>query len=283
MNRKITEKTFGLLGFPLSHSFSALIHNTIFKIHNKNYSYILLETPTNKIKTFLENNQNLSGFNVTMPYKNYIYSLIKNRDETASFFKTTNTILKEQNNSYKCYNTDYFGFVQTLKFFNVNFKGKILLLGLGGAGKIVATTAIQNKANLTVAVRKTSKEKATKTLKELFTKNFNENFKVVDLNQIPKEKFNIIVNATPVGMSPNTKEMPLNQAFLDCETAIDLIYNPSETLFLKSAKKLGAKTINGLMMLIFQAVASFKIFTNSNLKDTETLKLALKIKEKLKY
>ena len=162
----MNEKTFGLLGFPLSHSFSALIYNIIFKIYNKNYKYLLLETPPEKINSFIKTHQNLSGFNVTMPYKNYMFSLINNGDKTSSFFKTTNTVLKQED-YYKCYNTDYFGFLQSLKFFNVNFKGNILLLGLGGAGKIVATKAILKKANLTIAVRKASLKKATKTLRLL--------------------------------------------------------------------------------------------------------------------
>ncbi len=276
----MNEKTFGLLGFPLSHSFSALIYNIIFKLYNKNYKYLLLETPPEKINSFIKTQQNLDGFNITMPYKNYMFSLINNGDKTSSFFKTTNTVLKREG-SYKCYNTDYFGFLQSLKFFNVNFKGNILLLGLGGAGKIVATEAILKKANLTVAVRRASLKKATKTLNSLFSENFNENVKIVDLYSIPKEKYGIIVNATPIGMSPNTKETLLNE-FFGCETAIDLIYNPKETLFLKKAKKHGVKTINGFMMLIFQAIKAFEIFTNSSFKETETLKLALKIKEKLK-
>lgn len=267
------KKRFGLLGFPINHSLSSFIHQELFKIKNFNASYSLFNIEERDLDDFLKGIDNLDGFNVTMPYKNIIYEKIKNKSETAKKFQTTNTIIKS-NNEFKCYNTDNFGFLETLKHFEISLKNNTLLLGLGGAGKIVALNAIYSGSFLTVAVRPSSFLKAKNTLAHLIPNKFHKNFEIVNINKIPQKIYKTIVNATPIGMNTLKNHSPVSfKNLFGCKTAIDLIYSPKKTKFLLDAEKLKIKTINGLYMLIMQAIKANELFLNTKHKKDVIFKL----------
>ena len=263
------EKHFGLLGFPIKHSLSPFIHHELFKIKHFKATYSLFNVKEKNLADFLKKIDKLDGFNVTMPYKNVIYESINNKNKTAKKFKTTNTVIK-YNNEFICHNTDNFGFVETLKHFEISLKKNTLLLGLGGAGKIVALNALCSGSFLTIAVRPSSTSKVEKTLKSLIPEKFYKNFEIVDINKIPQKTYTTIVNATPIGMANLKNYTPVNiKNLLGCKTAIDLIYSPKKTKFLADAKKLKIKTINGLYMLIMQAIKSNELFSKTkHNKDT---------------
>lgn len=274
------KKMFGLIGFPVNKSFSQIIHNELFKICKNNAEYFLLNIPPNEIGSFKKKYENFSGFNVTMPYKNQMFNVTTPIDNTSKKTKTVNTILKTKNNEYLGYNTDYYGFFKSLKVFNICLKSNVLLLGLGGAGKIVALYAILTGCFLTVAVRKNSIEKAKLTLNIILPKKFNKKFEVVDIEKIPQRVYETIVNATPIGMHQIKNKAPVQiEKFYGTQNAVDLIYNPYETLFLKTAKKLKIKTVNGLYMLIFQAIKANEMFSQTKFKKNVAFKLAKEVKK----
>ena len=274
------KKMFGLIGFPVNKSFSQLIHNELFKICKNNAEYFLLNIPTNEINSFKTKYEHFSGFNVTMPYKNQMFNLTTPNDYTSKKTKTVNTILKTKNNEYLSYNTDYYGFIKSLEVFNICLKSSVLLLGLGGAGKIVALYAILTGCFLTVAVRKNSIEKAKLTLNIIIPKQFNEKFEIVDIKKIPKKVYKTIVNATPIGMHHIKNKTPIQiEKFYGTSNAVDLIYNPYETMFLKYAKKIKIKTVNGLYMLIFQAIKANEMFSQTKFKKHVAFKLAKEVKK----
>ncbi len=274
------QQMFGLLGFPVNGSFSQLIHNRLFEICKKNAKYFLLNTPPDKINDFRKEYKNFSGFNVTMPYKNTMFNLTTPNDYISKKTKTVNTILKNPNNEYFSYNTDYYGFFKSLEVFNINLQGTVLLLGLGGAGKIVALYSVLKGCNLTVAVRKNSFEKAKHALSEIIPEKFNKKLKIVDIKNIPQKVYRTIINATPIGMHHIKNNMPIEkQKLFGCLFAIDLIYNPYETQFLKAAKKFKIKTVNGLYMLLFQAIASNQMFSKTKFKKEVVFKLAKEVKK----
>ncbi len=273
------KKRFGLLGFPINHSLSSLIHQELFKIKNFDATYELFDIEEKNLNDFLKEINNLDGFNVTMPYKNTIYQIIKNKGKTAKKFQTTNTIVK-YNNEFMCYNTDNFGFLETLKHFEISLTNNTLLLGLGGAGKIVALNTIYSGSFLTVAIRPSSFLKTEKTLKSLIPAKFHKNFEIVSINKIPNKIYKTIINATPIGMA-NLKDytpVSFNNLF-GCKTAIDLIYSPKKTKFLLDAEKLKIKTINGLYMLLMQAVKSNELFLNTKHKKDIIFKLYKTLKK----
>lgn len=270
-------KQFALIGYPISHSLSPLIHNNIFKLKNFKGTYSLLPIKKNELDFFLKTNTKYEGFNITMPYKNYIFEKSFKKDEISKMFKAANTAIVKKNKKLSCYNTDYYGFLKSLSHFDVKLSGNALLLGLGGAGKVVALISLKSGCNLTVAVRKASISKAKDILKNLT--NIENNINIVDISKIKPIGYDIIINATPIGMTPNENETPIKKELLfKTKVAIDLIYSPKETVFLKDCKALNIKTVNGLFMLIFGALRSNDIFTKTNLKKNDIQTLFEKIK-----
>ena len=275
------KNSFGLLGFQIENSLSPYIHSQFFNLLGIKESYSIFNVPPENFTDFFKKIHNLKGFNVTIPYKDKVFEKIQNKSSTAKSFKTTNTVTKTKN-QFICHNTDYFGFSKSLEHFEVEIKNNALLLGLGGAGKIVAKKFLNSSSFLTIAVRKNSISKAKKTLDSIIPDKNIKNFEVVDINKIPKKIYNIIINATPIGM-PHLNKMPIEKEFLfGCKTAIDLIYYPTQTKFLNMAKKLRIKTINGLFMLVAQAKKSDELFLEVNFKKDYIFLVYKKLKQFLK-
>ena len=267
------KKNFGLLGYNIKNSLSPYIHKSLFSILKVDANYNLFDLPPEKLKNFLENINNLDGFNVTMPYKNIMFNKIEKKDKTAKFFKTTNTIIKE-NSNFISYNTDYYGFIKTIEHFEIELNKNCLLLGLGGAGKIVAFSVMERGSFLTVAVRASSIERSKNVLFSFLPKKYNKKFEVVDIKKIPQKNYKTIINATPIGMNHLKNESPINfKTLFGCQNAIDLIYYPTKTKFLKMAKKLKIKTVNGLFMLIMQAKKTDELIFKTNFKNNSISKI----------
>ena len=241
-----------LLGKSLSHSFSKSYFEN--KFQNKqlpNYSYQNLDVSNLDGLLELIKSENLDGLNVTKPYKESVIPLLNNLDDTAKVIGAVNCIkvIKDHGNfSLVGYNTDYYGFGQSIKPFLEPIHQKALILGTGGASKAVAY-ALKNIGVDVFFV--TSSEKKT-------ANSFNYN----ELNEHIFKAFKLVVNCTPLGMFPNVNECPdIPYEFLTSEHLLyDLIYNPEETLFLQKGKVQGAVTINGLNMLKLQAEKAWEIW-----------------------
>jgi shikimate dehydrogenase len=188
-----------------------------------------------------------------------------------------NTILFNEN-VLTGYNTDYFGFGASLRKENIEVnKRRTLILGTGGAAKAVAHYLIDNGINDVVFVSRDPKGMKEKLANDSFfidnTRNKENNinmFKIISYEEICNIKnFDIIINCTPCGMYPNVEYSPVEDKsmLMEFSTAIDLIYNPEETLFLRQAKKMGLKAFNGLYMLVAQAVASQEVWQGIKIED----------------
>ena len=239
-------KLYGLIGYPLEHSFSATHFNTKFKQEGIDAVYKNFElTHLDDFFCTLKKYNNLCGFNVTMPYKQTIIPLLSNLDYSAQSIGAVNTI-KVSDEGLTGYNTDVYGFE---KLWQENIKSDIhsaIILGSGGAAKAVENVLKSKKINYLIATRNP------------------EASHHIHYSQIwdNNHSFQVIINATPVGMSPFPENIPpidtskINESHI----VIDLIYNPSLTKLLQIAQSQGAKTINGLRMLICQAEKSWKIW-----------------------
>lgn len=260
------EKTsiFGLLGFPVKHSFSPAMHNAAFKYLKINARYGLFEKKPQELEDFLNSlaRQNICGLNVTIPYKERVLDFVELDKE--SFYlreiRAVNTIVVE-GGILKGFNTDIPGFSKHLKEQIDPLNKKTAILGAGGAGRAVAYVLASSKAK-EIAIYDIDRKKSqgvVDLIKKVFL-NFNIEAvgRIEDLNI--KEK-DLLVNATPIGMEKTdpylvTEEMLYKDLFV-----YDLIYNPPQTKLLALAKKVGAKTSNGLGMLLYQGVLSFGHFT----------------------
>ncbi len=257
-------KVVGLIGHPVEHSFSPIMHNAAFKDKGLNYVYLAFDVLPEKLKYVIDGAKALGivGFNVTIPHKVEIIKYLDELDESAKLIGAVNTI-KIENDKAIGYNTDGIGARLSLEEEIGKVKDKtILILGAGGAARAVAFELAKDN-NIIIANRTVEKaEKLAKEIAEKQNKKFGEEVKFSSLNNDFSD-VDIIINATPVGMYPNVNVEPIIKAdqIKPDMVVMDLIYNPLETTLLKEAKKVGAKTINGLGMLIYQGAVAFKIWT----------------------
>lgn len=243
---------FGLIGKSLSHSFSkSYIEEKLIKGDKENYKYYNfdLENLDNILELII--GQHLSGLNITKPYKESIIPFLNAIDITAKEIGAVNCIKISWENDIPFlvgYNTDYYGFSQSIKPFLEPMHQRALILGTGGASKAIAY-ALKN-VGVDFYFVTTGKKKAV---------NY---FHYRELNEHVLNAFKLIVNCTPLGMYPNINTCPeIPFQYITKEHLLyDLIYNPEETLFLQKGKTQNAITINGLNMLKLQADKAWEIW-----------------------
>lgn len=245
---------YGLLGEKLGHSLSPQIHSMIFERINCKGLYNLFEVKKENLGAAIKGLSALGtrGINVTIPYKIDIIQYLDRLSEEAGEIGAVNTISFE-NNIVTGYNTDYFGFGASLNKAEIKVENKrIAILGTGGVSKAVVQYLMDNNAKQIVFVSRKP---------ELNTVNIS-NIKSISYNELNNYgDGDIIINCTPVGMHPFVEASPVGCDILShFKIAVDLIYNPGETIFLRSAENLGLKTLNGLYMLVAQAIAANEIW-----------------------
>jgi len=248
------KNVYGLIGERLGHSFSPHIHGEIFKKLGMEGEYRLFELKEEELKSAVSEYkvQCIKGLNVTVPYKIKIMACLDEVSAEAEKIGAVNTIALA-NGVLKGYNTDYNGFGMSLARSRVEVKGKsAVILGTGGASKAVVHYLTDNGAKSITYVSRSPSDGA---------KGYDE---------IASLKGDMIINCTPCGMYPKVDVSPVPYGALEgFDTAVDLIYNPEETEFLKQAKEQGLKTVNGLYMLVGQAVAAQEIWNGISLSESQ--------------
>lgn len=241
---------FGLIGKSLSHSFSKSYFEKKFKELNlRDHSYENFElSKVEELKDLLHQYTDLKGLNVTIPYKESVIPFLDEISEEAKKIEAVNCI-QFHSNKLIGYNTDVYGFSQSIKPFLDTNHERALILGTGGAAKAAAFAL--KKIGVEVFFVSSSNVKKTENT-----------FFYSELNDRVMNAFKLIVNATPVGTSPNIHEFPIiPYEFLTPQhLAFDMVYNPHETEFLKRAAEKGSITVNGLSMLQLQAEKSWEIW-----------------------
>lgn len=232
----------GLLGGKLGHSFSPQIHGAL-----ADYRYTLCEKTPEELNDFLKNGD-FTGLNVTIPYKKTVIPYCAEFSDQARKIGAVNTIVRRPDGTLLGHNTDYFGFAYLLRQSGIAVAGKkCLVLGTGGASVTVQAVLREQGAQVVVLSRSGP-----------------ENYDHLERHADAA----LIVNATPVGMYPNTGVSPVDlKCFPKLEGVLDLIYNPARTQFLLDAEKLGVPGWNGLSMLVAQAKESAEWFTGKAIPD----------------
>ncbi|WP_163192686.1 shikimate dehydrogenase family protein [Clostridium thermarum] len=253
------KQSYGLIGEKLGHSISPLIHQLIFEYCNLDGDYQLYELDRHQIGEFLKNTK-LKGFNITIPYKIEITQYLDFIAEEAKAIGAVNTVNIVDNVFYG-YNTDYYGIDITFKRHNINLKdASAIILGSGGASAAVFQYLKDSGCtDITIVVRDKSK----------VVNSMYKNLNLLTYNQLSAvEKKDLLINCTPVGMSPNIDQSPVSCDFVKGFSFIfDLIYNPMKTKLLSFAEQCGIKHCNGLLMLIGQAVHAQAIWNNILVSD----------------
>jgi shikimate dehydrogenase len=243
-------QTFGLIGRDLSHSFSrAYFENKFRELNLLEHSYLNFEiVDISELKKIINEHPALKGLNVTHPYKESVLPYLDDLSEEAAAIGAVNCI-RIDNGKMTGFNTDMYGFSQSIKpFLDVNHSNG-LILGTGGASKAIAYV-LKKKGVDYFFVTSSSGKKNSETI------SYDE------INELVFKRFKLIVNTTPVGMYPRIDEAPPlpYEYFSEQHLAYDLIYNPPETRFLKNAREQGSIIVNGLSMLQLQADKSWEIW-----------------------
>ncbi|QCX32722.1 shikimate dehydrogenase [Caloramator sp. E03] len=252
----VKDNLYGLIGQKLSHSISPIVHKEILKRMNINGKYELYEIEPCNLKDFIEECKisGIKGLNVTIPYKISSIDYIDELSEEAKRIGSINTILFDGEKAIG-YNTDYQGFSLMLDKYNLKVEGKnALILGTGGVVRAVLCSLIDKGIkNIYVASR---------DVKVGLSQKWPDCVEIISYDLLPNIKdVEYIINCTPCGMAPNIEACPVNKDLIkNFSVAIDLIYNPSKTLFLSYAEQYGLKIYNGLYMLIAQGVISQEIW-----------------------
>jgi len=242
-------KKLGLIGYPLSHSFSAKYFNNKFieeGIKDYEYKTYPLESIAS-LQDLLKAEPELIGLNVTIPYKEAVIKLLDELDDRAAKIGAVN-VIKINQGRLKGFNTDYLGFKKSLhSLIPNNFNEKALIMGTGGASKAVRLVL----ENLGIAYQHLSRSAEKGITYEAFQKNPDQ-----------LKAFKLLINCTPLGTYPNIEQKPnLPYEQLTSEHYLfDLVYNPKITAFLQSGLDQGAKVINGYDMLVGQAEAAWEIW-----------------------
>ncbi len=245
---EVLKKRFGLLGRNISYSFSKGYFTEKFsKEHFEGCTYENFDIQEiNAFTELVKINPDLNGLNVTIPYKEIVIPFLDKLSKNAIQIGAVNTIKFTKKGKLKGYNTDYYGFKKSLEPLLEPHHKKALILGTGGASKGVAFALDQLDITYTFVSREAKENCIDYSL----------------VNATTFDNYQIIINCTPVGTSPNLDLFPLipYDFFTEKHIAYDLIYNPAETQFLSKAKAQGAQIKNGLDMLIFQAEKAWKIW-----------------------
>lgn len=272
----------GLLGSPVAHSKSPLMHNEAFRLLRLDYVYLCFDVKEDSLKTAFEGLKklNVAGFNCTMPDKTAICELLDDLSPAAKMIGAVNTVVNE-NGRYIGHNTDGIGYMQSVKDAGFDIKGETMtLLGAGGAASSIFVQAALDgvkKINL-FSIKDRFWEKAEKMV-DMVNSNTDCNAKLIELgnDDILNEAISnskILTNATSVGMAPNTDNCIVKDFSVFNENLIvsDVIYNPMETKLLKIAKEHGCPTFNGIYMLLYQGAEAFKLFTGKDMPVEEIKK-----------
>ncbi len=264
-----------VIGNPVDHSLSPLIHNYWFKKYKINGTYEKRKLETNDLKGFTEeirDNKNFKGSNVTVPFKNSIIPFLDELSNVAEETFSVNTIVKE-NKKLIGHNTDATAFEKTLEENGPWLALKTLIIGAGGVTPSIVW-AIRSFNFNKIYITNRTKEKATELVKRLSPGLIGNGVEVLDWGEIPDAS--LIVNTTSLGLKQNDDlqlDFKKYRNKKDC-LFYDLIYNPKETIFLSNAKKRGNYIKNGKMMFLLQAKQAFKLWTNVDAEiDEEILKI----------
>ncbi|MCR9199400.1 MAG: shikimate dehydrogenase [Planctomycetaceae bacterium] len=275
---RITEKTkvFGVLGDPIAHSLSPLLHNTAFRKQKFDGVYLPLRVPADVFEATLKafDDLGIDGYSVTIPHKQAAIEFADQPDIQADLIGASNTLFRKEG-AWQATNTDYDAIIETLtaaisdeRTSGPVLKDKrVLILGAGGVARAAACAMQQQGASVVVSNR--TKARAKELAEEI-------GCLTVPWENRGAEKLDVLINCTSVGMQPNVNESPYEQHWLhESMVVFDTVYTPENTLLMKHAKERGCRTASGIEMFVRQAARQFELFTDSEAPReymTETLR-----------
>lgn len=281
-----TTAVCGLIGHPVSHTLSPLIHNTLSQLLGIELVYVPFEVAPERVKEAVEGAYalNIKGLNVTVPHKSAVIPYLSDIDPLAEKIGAVNTLVRTAD-GYKGYNTDMPGLYRELQSEGVEIAGRdVILLGAGGVSRAVAFLCAQYGANRVYILNRTI-EKAQEIAKEV-NQSFGRECLVPMMlsayREIPEGKYPVI-QGTSVGLAPHEDQAVIEdpEFYKLVETGVDLIYRPAQTKFMKLAKASGARAYNGLKMLLYQGIIAYELWNEIQVSEEMAGLVYQKMKEAL--
>jgi 3-dehydroquinate dehydratase/shikimate dehydrogenase len=262
----VATRVYGVVGDPIAHSLSPAIMNAAFRRENVNAVYLALHAKTLKDLLTCVREIPIHGISVTMPYKEAILPHLDNTDSHTTKIGACNTVVRAQDGKLYGFNTDASGIVRPLeRRLNTLEGARILVIGAGGAAR-AAVFGLKERGSEVYILNRTAGP-AKKLAHQAHAR-------IVKRPDLKKLAFDVIINATPVGMG-NSKESPLQDKEINARYVFDMIYDPPETRFLKLGKERGAQIIPGIEMFAHQAARQFEIWTGKPAPWDEMLRVVL--------
>ena len=267
-------RTLGLLGDPVEHTMSPLIHNTLSDIVGLNNVYVPFHTRSENLESAVKGAYalNILGLNVTVPHKYEVMKYLSAIDEGGQAIGAVNTLVRTEN-GYKGYNTDMLGLLREVRSYGVELDGQdVIILGAGGAAKAVAYMCVSNGAGHVYILNRTvAKAQAIADhMNDFFGNQSMTAMSIQDYHKLPEKKY-IVFQSTSKGLYPHSDEVVIEDpAFYKLiSVGIDLIYKPFCTGFMSLCRQAGAKSYNGLKMLLYQGIIAYELWNDITI-DEET-------------
>lgn len=273
-------RKFGILGHPLGHSLSPQIHAALFALDGETVDYQMYDIPPEELNAKFDFLATLDGFNITIPHKVSIIDFCDRLDEGAKRYRSVNCI--KVGAEKIGYNTDVIGFTKSIAALGASLDSRVLLIGCGGVGRMMAIETALEGGDLTIAALKSDAALAEEVVKEIKALKSDAKVQIawisgaaLDKSDLPAgAEYDLLVNACPVGMYPKVDRMPCTPAVLDgVKFVFDAVYNPKVTLLAKTAREKGAKAMTGMAMLVLQAVAAHEIWDGVSYKTEDINKI----------
>ena len=251
---------FFVIGHPLGHSMSPFIHIRLFAAQGITARYTARDIAPDRLEAELPDLlETAGGLNVTIPYKQAVIPFLDGLRGRAELYRSVNTVAITDEGCFS-YNTDAEGFLAALEGGGVALKGRVALLGCGGVGRTFACEAALAGCTIVNGVRESDLPQAAEL--EAYVRRLAPEvaYEITTLDRLQGD-FDLLINATPVGMYPHADAMPVEKAVLDRTAAVfDAVYNPGVTALLACAAACGAKTVGGMPMLVWQAAIAHRIW-----------------------
>lgn len=272
---------YALLGYPLGHTMSPPIHKRLFELDGRpDAEYEVCEIPPEQLDSKSEYLNSLDGYNITIPYKVDIISHLDELDESAKRYNSVNCVVN-RNGKNIGFNTDCTGFLRSLEAGGAKLGGRVLQIGCGGVGRMMATEAALHGADLTIVALPEFTAGAEEVAKEAAKLNPSAKINVITHDKI-SGNFDLLMNASPVGMFPKTDDCPVSEDVVkNCKYVFEVIYNPNVTKLMSIAERNGIPAIGGMAMLVWQAAVAHEIWNGASYRDEDVEKIITEMKAEL--
>ena len=282
-------RTCGIIGNPVEHTMSPVIHNTLSQSMGINMAYVPFHVKDGQLEAAVKGayGLNILGMNVTVPYKSDVVAQLAEIDPLAEKIGAVNTLVRTEG-GYKGYNTDMTGLLRAMKSDGINIEGEeVIILGAGGVGRAVAFLCAANGADKVYLLNR-NVEKSDSVAAEVNKALATEHVEPMALSDYQKllrgaENRYVVIQCTSVGLSPNVNDVVIADGdfYHYIRFGYDLSYSPRETQFMKYVTDNGGMAFNGLKMLLYQALDAFELWNGCKVSDENAQQIYQKLQEKL--